>query len=155
MASAPSSSYLVAALYDQTFQDKHSVLRIFEHFISLHSFGRSIYDFVLLFTSLSSPVRVYAHCLGCTISALLSSSSPPVNKGIVFQGHTLSSETLCSVSEIMEAASSCMQGRLKGSWYSMKISANFCAGKHNTVVLNLTKTRTLEEEGKQLNFWLR
>lgn len=47
---------------------------------------------------------LFAHCLGCTINALFSSSSPPISKGVVFQGQTLSSETLFPGTEIIESA---------------------------------------------------
>lgn len=110
-----------------------------------HSFGKGIYYFVLLFTSLPAIVPFFfAHCLGCTISALLSCNSPtppsPHYKGVALQGQTLLSEISFPGTEIMKASQGCIQGRLKGWAQHENISQLLCH-QHNTVVLNLMKIR--------------
>lgn len=105
------------------------------HCVSLHTFGRCIHYFVSLFTYLPSLVPFFAHCLGCTISALFSSNSPPLAKGLPLQGQTLSSETWFPGTEIMESVLGCIQGRPERGVEHGNISRFLC-WKHSAVVLN-------------------
>lgn len=135
-APAPSSSHLVPPPPHPPTQ------RALIRYVSLHTFGRCIHYFVSLFTYLPSLVPFFAHCLGCTISALFSSNSPPLAKGLPLQGQTLSSETWFPGTEIMESALGCIQGRLE------RVGR---AWKHQPcLVLEIQCSRLEPEEDKEL-----
>ena len=156
MASALSSCHLEATLTNlhQTFRSKHSSLEYCSILFLCPHLAETFLTLRVTYLYLS-PDPFFAHCLGHTISTLLSSSSSFSSKGFAFQGQTLSSETLFPATAVIQAVSGYVQGRLKGCGFSRKISANFCARKHSAAVLNLTKARRSEERGKQCDLWPR